>query len=110
MQQGLLGMPHDVLHSIIELVKINDESYGTRLGCCSKFFYSALGGLEGARQRRQQFIEARDRQRKAAERQRKRKRAKSKKIRKAAAVIELVLRQGQPGVGYRSMARKNGIS
>ena len=109
-QQGLLGMPHDVLHSIIELVKINDESYGTRLGCCSKFFYSTLGGLEGARQRRQQFIEARDRQRKAAERQRKRKRAKSKKLRKTAAVIELVLRQGQPGVGFKSMARKNAIS
>ena len=109
-QKGLLGMPDDVLHSIIELVKINDESYGTRLGCCSKFFYSALGGLEGARQRRQQFIEARDRQRKAAERQLRRKRAKSKKIRKAAAVIELVLREGQHGVGYKSMARKNGIS
>ena len=110
MHDGLMGLPLDILDHIVHLVLQHGHVVGAALASTCTFFYSKMGGLEGPHQRRVEHIEAWDRQQRQAARARKRQWSHSRRTRQAAAIIELQSRKGQQGVGYRSMARKFGIS
>ena len=59
-RRGLLGMPHDVLYTIADLVQKNNKFFGTALASSSQFFYYTLGGLNGARERRRKFAKQKE--------------------------------------------------
>ena len=61
LHEGLMGMPSDILYSIIQLVEEGlDHVVGAALASTCNFFYSRLGGLEGSRRQHVQYIEAWD--------------------------------------------------
>ena len=107
----LPGLPQAVFWAIIDRLTPREQA---RLAGVNGFMNNALGGTKGARLRKEQHEEqnppmsweeweARNR-RKMKEINREEK--AHYKLRISAAIVELMLRRGQPGVGYRSISRK----